>query len=177
MLPALNAFAGLLAVGLSVASRDTLPIPAGAGRAVGSGLVVVGAALVLWSGAVRGAVASALGGKAVLATGGPFRLVRHPAYLGFTTALTGVALTGRSAAGLVATILLFLPLAILRARAEDAALSGAFGPRWLQWAERTPLMLPGVPALRPRPSGPRDGSHVPIRPDPTPGAKDPPATS
>ena len=58
-------------------------------------------------------------------------------YLGFTIALLGVALSARSWPGLIGVALLFVPSAVLRARAEERALSRKFGKEWDRYAART----------------------------------------
>jgi protein-S-isoprenylcysteine O-methyltransferase Ste14 len=75
-------------------------------------------------------------------TYGPYRLVRHPVYLGELVALSGLALhVGRWAA--FAVLGLELVLQLYRAGREERLLA-AVVPGYREYAERTPRLLPGV---------------------------------
>jgi protein-S-isoprenylcysteine O-methyltransferase Ste14 len=74
--------------------------------------------------------------RALVATG-PYRLGRHPMYLGATLVLVGAALAlGSVPAGLVAAAY-FGWLDLGHARREDAALHARFGPAWRAYAAST----------------------------------------
>ncbi|KAI0951884.1 hypothetical protein AcW1_004130 [Taiwanofungus camphoratus] len=100
-----------------------------------------------------------------LVTSGPYSVVRHPAYTGSISALTGIALiqlspgswwsegiglwttlTGVTFACLWFAMLMILPAGLIgRTNAEDKVLRSEFGKQWDDWAERTPYrLLPGV---------------------------------
>lgn len=78
-----------------------------------------------------------------LATGGPFRIVRHPIYLGLDLLALGSALWVPTAivwAG-------FLLMAIggdLRARSEETLLLQAFGQSYRDYCARTKRFVPGI---------------------------------
>jgi protein-S-isoprenylcysteine O-methyltransferase Ste14 len=74
--------------------------------------------------------------RALVATG-PYRVGRHPMYLGAALVLVGTALALGSwpAGGVAAAYLAWLDLR--HARAEDAALHARFGPAWRAYAART----------------------------------------
>lgn len=74
--------------------------------------------------------------RALVATG-PYRVGRHPMYLGAALVLAGTALALGSwpAGGVAAAYLAWLDLR--HARAEDAALHARFGPAWRAYAART----------------------------------------
>ncbi len=78
-----------------------------------------------------------------LATGGPFRILRHPIYMGLNMLALGTALW-------VPTTILwaaFVLMAIgsdLRARAEETVLTQAFGPSYLEYCTRTRRFVPGI---------------------------------
>jgi protein-S-isoprenylcysteine O-methyltransferase Ste14 len=78
-----------------------------------------------------------------LVTDGPFRLVRHPRYLGILLFLPGIALVFRSwlALALVAPVLAVL---LWRIADEDALLERAFGAEWKAYARRTARLVPRV---------------------------------
>ena len=75
---------------------------------------------------------------------GPYKLVRHPLYLGMLIAITGLAVGMRSLWGLVLAYGLFVPLTVLRARLEEAALRARFGREWEEYSNRTYFLLPPV---------------------------------
>jgi protein-S-isoprenylcysteine O-methyltransferase Ste14 len=73
---------------------------------------------------------------------GPYRLVRHPAYLGEMTGVLGLALAGVS----IPKILVFFLLAccqIYRAFQEEKVLTEAF-PEYADYASKTSRFLPGL---------------------------------
>ncbi len=65
--------------------------------------------------------------------------------MGLTVALLGVSIVARSVAGLVATLVLFLPIEVYRARLEDRALMERFGAPWLEYRRRTGFFWPRLP--------------------------------
>jgi protein-S-isoprenylcysteine O-methyltransferase Ste14 len=127
--------ANIAAFGLFLASLLFLSSsPAGA-RALqlalsGCTLALAGAALVLRSRAELGRAWSLLP-KAARATGlvttGPYRLVRHPIYLGLTLLAAGNALSFGSAAAFLSVLAGLLPTFAWRVRTEERELSRAFG--------------------------------------------------
>ena len=79
-----------------------------------------------------------------LATGGPYRIVRHPYYLGDIMLIIGLAIGLRSIWGIVGTLFLLIPSAIYVARLEDATLAEMFGENWRRYAGKTYFMFPPV---------------------------------
>jgi protein-S-isoprenylcysteine O-methyltransferase Ste14 len=78
-----------------------------------------------------------------LVTDGPYRLVRHPRYLGVLLFLPGIALVFRSwlALALAAPLLLVL---LWRIADEEVLLREAFGPEWDAYSRQTARLLPRV---------------------------------
>lgn len=74
--------------------------------------------------------------RALIATG-PYRLGRHPMYLGATLVLAGTALALGSAAAGAVVAAYFAWLALGPVRREEAALHARFGPAWRAYAART----------------------------------------
>ena len=78
-----------------------------------------------------------------LATGGPFRIVRHPIYMGLNLLALGTAVW-------VPTVLVWVGLVLmavgsdLRARAEEALLERAFGDSYRKYIARTRRFVPGI---------------------------------
>ncbi|MBN1269179.1 MAG: isoprenylcysteine carboxylmethyltransferase family protein [Kiritimatiellae bacterium] len=107
-------------------------------KQIGLILVLIGMGLILWAivHIRRGFYGTILPVTDELVTSGPYHFVRHPAYLGMTIALAGIAVALASAAGLACVVFLFVPSAIWRARREDAALRAKFGAAWETYAAR-----------------------------------------
>jgi protein-S-isoprenylcysteine O-methyltransferase Ste14 len=76
-----------------------------------------------------------------LITTGPYRVVRHPRYLGVMLVSTGVSLLFRSWAGLAlcAPVLWVL---VDRIRDEEAVLEREFGPSWEAYRARSWRLIP-----------------------------------
>jgi len=79
-----------------------------------------------------------------LVQAGPYRLVRHPAYLSFILMALGFSLGYSSIAGLVCVPLLLIPGLVYRIRVEDALLKGHFKDEWAAYAQRTKRLIPGL---------------------------------
>jgi protein-S-isoprenylcysteine O-methyltransferase Ste14 len=78
-----------------------------------------------------------------LATGGPFRFVRNPIYLGMDLLAVGTFLWVPTPLVLAGMLLVFLG-SDLRARAEEKVLAAAFGDRYHQYAARVKRFVPGI---------------------------------
>lgn len=78
-----------------------------------------------------------------LATGGPFRIVRHPIYLGLNLLALGSALWVPTAIVWAAFGLMAIG-SDLRARAEESLLEQAFGPLYREYCARTKRFVPGI---------------------------------
>ena len=76
-----------------------------------------------------------------LVTGGIYRVLRHPSYLGLLLGLFGWALVFRSAVGALVSLLLLPPL-VARMNAEEALLESEFGERCATYRRRTWRPLP-----------------------------------
>lgn len=72
---------------------------------------------------------------------GPYQYVRHPIYLGEIIALIGLALALRSLWGVAATLVLFVPISVYRARLEEVAVARRFGERWSAYVRDTSFIL------------------------------------
>jgi protein-S-isoprenylcysteine O-methyltransferase Ste14 len=77
-----------------------------------------------------------------LVTAGPYRVTRHPMYLGIVSFHVGATLAMESLALLVVTLLYVIPFTVMRIRAEDRVLAAGFGAEFRTFAERVPALVP-----------------------------------
>ena len=108
-------------------------------------LGVAGAALVVRSRAALGAAWSFVP-RAHRATGlvttGPYRLVRHPIYLGLILLALGQALAFGSWIAAAVVLAGIVPTFAWRAAAEETLLSRTFGERYLLYCRQTKMIIP-----------------------------------
>jgi protein-S-isoprenylcysteine O-methyltransferase Ste14 len=76
-----------------------------------------------------------------LETGGLYRVIRHPSYLGVLLGLFGWALVFRSGIGALLSIGL-VPLLVARMNSEESLLASEFGERYSAYRRRTWRLLP-----------------------------------
>ena len=77
-----------------------------------------------------------------LVTGGPYRLTRHPMYLGIVSFHLGATLAMESLALLFITLVYVIPFTALRIRAEESILATGFGDEFRAFAGRVPALVP-----------------------------------
>jgi protein-S-isoprenylcysteine O-methyltransferase Ste14 len=110
-------------------------------------LAVAGAALVLRSrtelGPAWSFVPKADQGTGLVTTG-PYRLVRHPIYLGFALLAMGEALAFGSWPALMIVLSGIVPTFAWRASAEEQLLDRTFGERYAVYRQRTKMIIPHV---------------------------------
>lgn len=127
-------------------ARDIWIIGGETVRWIGVVLFAAGGLLRLWPVFVLGRRFSglvAIQPGHTLVTGGIYRVIRHPSYLGLLVGAFGWALAFRSVAGLVLAALTIFPL-IGRIRAEEALLSAQFGAAYEAYRARTSRLVPGL---------------------------------
>lgn len=112
---------------------------------LGSILAVAGAALVLRSRAELGPAWSFVpkaGQETGLVATGPYRLVRHPIYLGFALLAVGETLAFSSWPAFLIVLSGIVPTFAWRARAEETLLSRTFGERYTLYQKETKMIIP-----------------------------------
>ncbi|WP_129792372.1 isoprenylcysteine carboxylmethyltransferase family protein [Sphingosinicella sp. CPCC 101087] len=106
---------------------------------------LVGAAFVLRSRAALGAAWSFVpvaDRRTGPITTGPYRLVRHPIYLGLSLWAMGVAVAFSNWATVATVFCAILPTFLWRARAEEKLLAATFGERYAHYQALTKMMIP-----------------------------------
>jgi protein-S-isoprenylcysteine O-methyltransferase Ste14 len=79
-----------------------------------------------------------------LVTSGPYRLLRHPIYLGLALLSLGQALAFGSGPALMIVASGIVPTFAWRACAEEKLLGRAFGERYAAYRQRTKIIIPHV---------------------------------
>jgi protein-S-isoprenylcysteine O-methyltransferase Ste14 len=75
---------------------------------------------------------------------GIYRIIRHPAYLGYLASLLGMGLVLGNWVSLAALIVLPLLGILYRIHVEESVLLGYFGGAYQEYANRTKRLLPGI---------------------------------
>ncbi len=115
---------------------------------------LAGAACVVLGAAIRAAAVRALGeayspvvtvtpGQSIV-SGGPYRLVRHPAYSGALIMLAGGGLASGNAAGLAVCVLAPLVVLIARIRVEERTLLAELGATYGRYIQGRKRLMPFV---------------------------------
>jgi protein-S-isoprenylcysteine O-methyltransferase Ste14 len=115
-------------------------------RWVGVALYTVGGALRLWPVYVLGNRFSglvAIQPGHTLVTGGIYRVIRNPSYLGLLLNSLGWALAFRSWIGVILTAVTLVPL-VARINAEERLLRSQFGEEYDAYRARTSRLIPGL---------------------------------
>lgn len=123
-----------------------LTIDGNATRWIGVVLFTVGGVVRLWPVFVLGRRFSglvAIQTGHTLVTGGIYRAIRNPSYLGMIVMTLGFVLAFRSLVGVAITACLIPPL-VARIRAEEAMLRSQFGAEYDAYCARTSRLIPGL---------------------------------
>lgn len=114
-------------------------------EAVGLILILLGAGLFIWARRMLGKFysghVSVVEGQPLVQSG-PYRFIRHPAYMGYLLMALGIAWGYSSLAGFIVTLSLLLPSTIYRSSVEDKLLSEHFGEQWKEYGQRVPAFIP-----------------------------------
>ena len=111
------------------------------------GLVLLGVALFVWA---RRTLRTNYSGHISVKSGqtlvqsGPYRFIRHPAYVGYLLMALGISLGYSSITGLAAIPVLLLPGLIYRMKVEEKLLADHFGEAYCQYIRTTKRLIPGI---------------------------------
>ena len=83
-------------------------------------------------------------GDHAIERGGPYRVVRHPGYLGSLLCLNGVGFTSGSAVVFAASLLATVSAYVYRIRAEDRMLIQALGEPYAQYRREVSALIPAI---------------------------------
>ncbi|HEX7449634.1 MAG TPA: isoprenylcysteine carboxylmethyltransferase family protein [Pirellulales bacterium] len=108
-------------------------------------LSLVGLAAVLVGLCIRSWAAGVINKTKVLATRGPYRLCRHPLYLGSLTMMFGFCVLLGSLADAVVVFGPVLGVYLLTMQREERRLAERYGPAWAQYAATAPQFFPYRP--------------------------------
>ena len=125
---------------------DTWTIDGETTRWIGVALFAVGGVVRLWPVFVLGRRFSglvAIQQGHTLVTGGIYRVIRNPSYLGLILSILGFALAFRSLVGVLLGACIVPPL-IARIHAEEAILRSQFGEEFDAYCARTWRLIPGL---------------------------------
>lgn len=75
-------------------------------------------------------------------TSGPYRLVRHPIYLGLSLVALGEAIAFGSGPAVLTVLAIVVPSFLWRARVEEKVLVEVFGEHYLLYRKNTKIMIP-----------------------------------
>jgi protein-S-isoprenylcysteine O-methyltransferase Ste14 len=113
----------------------------------GVGMMTAGLALRAWSMRTLGAYYSRIlrttSDQGVVEYG-PYRVIRHPGYLGSIMVWTGFAVTSGSAAAALGVAALMGNAYSRRIAAEEAMLTGRFGSAYAEYSQRTKRLIPFI---------------------------------
>jgi protein-S-isoprenylcysteine O-methyltransferase Ste14 len=112
---------------------------------VGAVVIAAGAALMSWARVwfASWRFRAKLDASHQLATGGPFRYLRHPIYMGLNLLALGSAVWDPTLVVWIAVVLMVVG-SDLRGRAEERLLANAFGAAYADYLQRTSRFLPGI---------------------------------
>jgi len=130
------------------ADRRGIGVMAGESSIRWTGLIfeILGMGLIFWSGIALGRLYSpdvTLQKEHRLITGGPYRSIRHPRYLGGIVQGVGLSLLFRSWIGLAFTAV-FTVIILFRIKDEEVLMSGEFGEVWGQYCKKSFRLIPFI---------------------------------
>jgi protein-S-isoprenylcysteine O-methyltransferase Ste14 len=114
---------------------------------LGGAIAVTGSVIVWKSRLALGAAWSLLpkvGEQIGVVTSGPYRLIRHPIYLGLSVLAVGQAVAFRSEPAFLIVFACVIPSFVWRAREEERFLTSIFGELYVLYRKKTKMIIPHV---------------------------------
>jgi protein-S-isoprenylcysteine O-methyltransferase Ste14 len=114
---------------------------------LGGAIAVTGSVIVWRSRLELGAAWSLLpkaGDQTGVVTSGPYRLVRHPIYLGLSVVAVGQAVAFSSGPAFLIVLACVIPSFVWRAREEERFLISIFGEVYVSYRQKTKMIVPYV---------------------------------
>lgn len=136
----------VIALGLDAFRIAALPEPTPVGW-IGVGVTLAGLGMRVWAARVLGRFYTRTlrtQGDQRIVQEGPYRLVRHPGYLGAITMWVGAALASANWIPLVAIPLMVIAAYVLRIRSEEVMLAETFGAQYQEYQKHSWRLVPGV---------------------------------
>jgi protein-S-isoprenylcysteine O-methyltransferase Ste14 len=115
-------------------------------RWTGMILAILGMGLIFWSGMALGRLYSpevTLQKEHRLIADGPYRIIRHPRYLGGIVQGIGLSLLFRSWIGMILTFV-FLLVVLFRIRDEETLMHAEFGAQWEAYCDKAWRLVPFI---------------------------------
>ena len=114
-------------------------------RWLGLALVILGPAFSFWSASTLGRhfdLDVEVHGGHEIVDRGPYRIVRHPVYLGIAIHFIGACLATGNGLLIAGTVLVTFPALYVRAVTEERLLRASLGPAYDAYARRVPMLIP-----------------------------------
>jgi protein-S-isoprenylcysteine O-methyltransferase Ste14 len=137
---------GVMYFGIALAvNRERVPFWFSGQRIAGTLVIISGAALMVWALVYFRSwrFRAKLEQDHELATGGPFRFLRHPLYMGLNLLALGSAIWVPTPVTWAGFVLMIIG-SDLRARAEETLLEQAFGSVYCEYCQHTARFLPRI---------------------------------
>jgi protein-S-isoprenylcysteine O-methyltransferase Ste14 len=77
-----------------------------------------------------------------MVTNGPYKFCRHPNYLAIILEIIGFCLIANAYRLLIFTLIVYIPLLLLRIKAEEVELVKKFSENYIRYIKNTPALLP-----------------------------------
>ena len=116
-------------------------------ESIGVALVLLGSTLFVWARRTLGRHYSghvSVKKEQKLVQSGPYRIIRHPAYMGYLLVGLGISEGYASLVGCVSILFVLLPVIVYRIGLEDHLLAECFSAQFEEYARKTKRLLPGI---------------------------------
>lgn len=126
-------------LGLIIISPSIFAVPYTLYSLIGLIFTILGLVLWIWSYLSLGLSLTVLPKAQKLVTTGPYKYFSHPIYLAIILTFFGLSLASGSVPGLLYTIVIIIPLNIIRAKKEEKTLLKKFGKEYEAYKKKALL--------------------------------------